>query len=97
MKKEEEQPGADKPKRHTFFVPEITNLNVTSHGISGEEPVTREHVRNNSNLRKYLLESGIRPEDLPAEEDTRKLERRVKSSDKKLLKGENKKRKGGEK
>jgi len=70
---------------------EITNLNVTNLGLEGEMPITQEHVKNNVNLRKYLLESGIRPEDLPPEEDIKKLERRVKTQDKKLLKNEKKK------
>jgi len=33
-----------------------------------------------------LGKSGIKPEELPAEEDIRKLERRVKSLDKKISK-----------
>jgi DNA-damage-inducible protein D len=32
------------------------------------------------------LERGIRPEELPPEEDVKKLERRVKSEDKKFIK-----------
>jgi len=35
-----------------------------------------------------LAKSDIRPENLPAEEDIMKLERRVKSGDNKFLKGE---------
>ncbi|MFH1320203.1 MAG: hypothetical protein ABII90_06055 [Bacteroidota bacterium] len=37
-------------------------------------------------LRKLLLERGIKPEELPPEEDVKKLERRVKSEDKKFIK-----------
>jgi len=33
-----------------------------------------------------LLKSGIKPENLPAEEDIKKVERKVKAEDKKLLK-----------
>lgn len=35
-------------------------------------------------LRDMLGQRGIRPEDLPASEDIKKLERRVKSQEKKL-------------
>lgn len=34
-----------------------------------------------------LLDRGIRPEELPPEEDIKKLERRLKSEEKKLAKG----------
>ena len=44
-----------------------------------------EHITNNKSVRKLLLERGIRPEELPAEEDVRKLERRVASEDKKFI------------
>jgi DNA-damage-inducible protein D len=33
-----------------------------------------------------LVERGIKPEELPAEEDLKKLERRVKSDEKRLIK-----------
>ncbi len=36
-------------------------------------------------MRKVLLERGIRPEELPPEADVKKLERRVKSEDKKFI------------
>jgi DNA-damage-inducible protein D len=37
-------------------------------------------------MREMLGKSGIRPENLPAEEDIKKLQRKLKSEDKKLLK-----------
>jgi len=37
-------------------------------------------------VRGLLLKSGIKPENLPAEEDIKKVERKVKAEDKKLLK-----------
>ena len=43
-------------------------------------------VKNNTDVRGLLLKSGIKPESLPAEEDLKKIERKVKSEDKKLLK-----------
>jgi DNA-damage-inducible protein D len=70
---------------------EITNFNVKQHDLKGEAKITDEHVKNNNDVRGLLGKSGIKPEQLPAEEDIKKLERRVKSADKgiekKKLKG----------
>ncbi len=72
---------------------EITNFNVNKNDLKGEARITNEHVKNNSDVRTLLGKSGIKPEQLPAEEDIKKLERRVKSADKdivkKKLKGKN--------
>ena len=61
---------------------EITNFNVQKNDLKGEMKITSEHVKNNADVRTLLGKSGIKPEQLPAEEDIKKLERRVKSSDK---------------
>ncbi len=66
---------------------EMTNLNVEQKDLQGESSITVEHVQNNSSVRKMLLDRGIRPEDLPPQEDIKKLERRLKSEEKKLAKG----------
>ena len=66
---------------------EMTNLNVEQKDLQGESSITHEHVQNNSSVRSMLLGRGIRPEDLPPEEDIKKLERRLKSEEKKLAKG----------
>jgi DNA-damage-inducible protein D len=70
---------------------EITNFNVKQHDLKGEARITDEHVKNSKDVRGLLGKSGIKPEQLPAEEDIKKLERRVKSADKgiekKKLKG----------
>jgi len=70
---------------------EITNFNVKQNDIRGESPITEEHIKNNKDVRGLLEKSGIKPEDLPADEDIKKLERRVKSAtkgiEKKNLKG----------
>ncbi|MBF0463464.1 MAG: DNA damage-inducible protein D [Nitrospirae bacterium] len=63
---------------------EITNFNVRKDNLKGEEHITVEHVKNNQDVRELLDKSGIKPESLPPEEDIRKLERRVKTSEKKL-------------
>jgi DNA-damage-inducible protein D len=66
------------------FATEITNFNVQKNDLKGETKITSEHVKNNTDIRTLLGKSGIKPEQLPAEEDIKKLERRVKASDKAL-------------
>jgi DNA-damage-inducible protein D len=63
---------------------EITNFNVTKEDMQGEDSITVEHVQNNQDVRELLLKRGIRPETLPPEEDLIKLERQVKSQEKKI-------------
>ena len=63
---------------------EMTNHNVLQADLHGEQVITREHVQNNRSVRSMLGERGIKPEALPAEEDIKKLERRVKSEEKNL-------------
>ena len=66
---------------------EMTNYNVEQKELYGEAPITDEHVQNNSSVREMLGQRGIKPEDLPPAEDLKKLERRVKRDEKKLMKG----------
>jgi len=63
---------------------EITNFNVSKQDLFGEPTITREHVKNNEDVRGVLAKSGIKPENLPPEEDLKKLERRVRAEDKQL-------------
>lgn len=65
---------------------EITNHNVERDNLQGERAITGEHVQNNESVRDMLGQRGIKPETLAAEEDLKKLERRVKSEEKKLAK-----------
>ncbi|CAB3821519.1 hypothetical protein LMG26854_01491 [Achromobacter aegrifaciens] len=65
---------------------EMTNHNVQQANLHGETRITDEHVQNNLSVRGMLGQRGIQPEHLPAEEDIKKLERRVKSDEKKLEK-----------
>jgi DNA-damage-inducible protein D len=67
---------------------QVTSFNVKQKNLQGETPIAAEHISNNQNLRTYLIQQGIRPEELPAAEDIKKLERRVKSVDKQVLKSE---------
>lgn len=66
------------------FATEITIFNTKEKGLNTEGQISTEHITNNKSVRKILLERGIKPEELPAEEDIKKLERRVKSEEKKL-------------
>ncbi len=68
------------------FASEITIFNVKDKDIKSGQQISWEHIRNNKGVRKLLLDRGIKPEELPAEEDVKKLERRVKSEDKKFFK-----------
>lgn len=65
---------------------EMTNLNVETKDLYGENPITKEHIQNNSSVREMLVARDIRPEELPPEEDIKKVERRLKSDEKKLVK-----------
>jgi DNA-damage-inducible protein D len=68
------------------FATEITNTQIQQQNLRGETAVTREHVKNNSDVRNLLRDRGIVPENLPAAEDVKKIERRVQSDAKKLPK-----------
>ena len=68
------------------FAAEITIFNARQHQMGTEAAVSREHVTNNAAVRNTLLERGIRPESLPPAEDVKKVERRLLSEDKKVLK-----------
>lgn len=72
------------------FAAEITIFNVKDKDIHAGDNIAWEHIINNQSVRKLLLERGIRPEHLPAEEDVKKLERRVKSEDQKFIKNPDK-------
>lgn len=64
---------------------EMTNYNVEQKDLQGEGSITAEHVQNNLSVRGMLGERGIKPEELPPSEDIKKLERRVKSHEKKII------------
>jgi len=73
------------------FAAEMTNVNVQSKDLHGDSSISKEHVENNIAVRKMLLQRGIIPEELPVEEDVKKVERRLSSEQKRAL--ENKKSK----
>lgn len=64
---------------------EMTNYNVEEKDLQGESAITSEHVQNNQSVRDTLGSRGIKPEELPPSEDIKKLERRGKSQEKKLV------------
>jgi DNA-damage-inducible protein D len=66
------------------FATEITIFNAKDKVLKTESEISAEHIKNNSGVRKLLLERGIKPEELPAEEDIKKLERRVKGEEKQI-------------
>ena len=63
---------------------EMTSFNVKARDLRTEGDITTEHVENNSEVRSALGQRGIRPEALPAEEDVKKLERRLATEQKRL-------------
>lgn len=63
---------------------EMTNYNVEEKDLQGEYAITSEHIQNNLSVREMLGQRGIKPENLPPAEDIKKLERRVKSQEKKI-------------
>lgn len=66
------------------FAAEITNFNVKQDDLHGEGKITGEHVKNSKEIRKVLAKNKIVPENLPPEEDIKKLERAVKEDERKL-------------
>jgi len=68
------------------FANEITNFNIKQRELRTETRITSEHVKNNQDVRKLLVNRGITPEALPPAEDVKKVERRLKSEQKKLPK-----------
>ncbi|WP_288317629.1 DNA damage-inducible protein D [Xylanibacter caecicola] len=73
------------------FAAEMTSMNVQTKDLKGESSINKEHIANNVAVRDMLVQRGIVPENLPAAEDVKKVERRLTSEQKKAL--ENKKKK----
>lgn len=60
---------------------EMTSYKTLNQNLRGTEKIKREHVHNNSQVRKLLTENGIFPETLPAEEDINRIKQRLSSSE----------------
>lgn len=65
---------------------EMTNFKVEDMDMQGERQITAEHIQNNQSVRSMLNQRGIVPENLPAAEDIKKIERKVKSAKKNIAK-----------
>ncbi|KAB7786787.1 DNA damage-inducible protein D [Bifidobacterium cebidarum] len=63
---------------------EMTNLGVETKDLHGESPITEEHIGNNSRVRGMLIESSIIPEELPAAEDIKKVQRRARTDERRI-------------
>ena len=68
------------------FATELTSHNVIDKNLKGDGQITREHIDNNLAVRKMLQDRGVKPEQLPPSEDIKKVERRLESEEKKILK-----------
>lgn len=72
------------------FATEITIFNAKQHKMKTERQISKEHITNNQSVRKTLISRGIKPENLPPEEDISKIGRKLKSEEKKNLKNPDK-------
>ncbi len=68
------------------FATEITIFNAKDKQMSCEKEISKEHITNNKTVRDTLISRGITPENLPPEEDVKKIERKLNSDKKKTLK-----------
>jgi DNA-damage-inducible protein D len=66
------------------FANEITNFNIKKGDLDTECTISQEHVKNNTDVRKLLIDREIVPEQLPPAEDIKKIERRLASEEKKM-------------
>jgi DNA-damage-inducible protein D len=66
------------------FANEITNFSIKRDYLHTEAQITREHIKNNREIRKLLGRRKIKPEDLPPAEDVKKIERRLSTEEKRL-------------
>ncbi|MBU1680062.1 MAG: DNA damage-inducible protein D [Bacteroidetes bacterium] len=76
------------------FASELTSHNVVEKDLQGHEQISEEHVDNNLAVRKILQERGVKPENLPPSEKVKKVQRRLKSDERKILKDAKKNKKG---
>ena len=68
------------------FAAEMTSINVQQKDLYGQSSIEKEHIENNTAVRNMMVSRGIYPEQLPAGEDLKKVERRLKSEEKKITK-----------
>ena len=68
------------------FATELTSHNIIDKDLKGDSQITKEHIDNNLAVRKMLQDRGVKPEQLPPSEDIKKVERRLESEEKQILK-----------
>jgi DNA-damage-inducible protein D len=68
------------------FATELTSHNVVDKDLKGDVQISNEHVENNKAVRIMLKERGVIPENVPIAEDVKKIQRRLESEEKKVLK-----------
>jgi DNA-damage-inducible protein D len=68
------------------FATELTSHNVIDKDLKGDNQITKEHIDNNLAVRIMLQDRGVKPEKLPPSEDIKKVERRLESEEKQILK-----------
>ena len=68
------------------FATELTSHNVLEKDLKGEAQISKEHVDNNLAVRKMLKERDVLPEKLPALDDIKKVQRKLISDERKILK-----------
>lgn len=59
------------------FATELTSHNVLERGLTGQVKISKEHIDNNTAVRKILKSRGVKPEELPPEEDVSKVKRKL--------------------
>ncbi len=70
---------------------EMTGLNVQIKDLSGQTKIETEHIDNNLAVRNMLTQRGIIPENLPPDEDVKKIQRKLDGEEKILIKSKRKK------
>jgi len=65
---------------------EMTSLNVQNKDLIGLPPIEKEHIDNSDAVRNMLLQRGIQPENLLASSDIKKVQRKLNSDEKNVLK-----------
>ncbi len=64
----------------------MTSHNVEVKDLKGVDSISHEHNENNKAVRKMLIERGIKPEEMPADEDISKIKRKLETDNKNVLK-----------
>jgi DNA-damage-inducible protein D len=68
------------------FATELTSHNVIEKDLKGYNQISDEHVENNLAVRKILKERGVEPEKLPPAEDVKKIQRKLESDERNVVK-----------